>query len=168
MDLEDELLFLFIIYWYMKIKSSRRIERIRDNTSVLTGHAYTQELLGGSNTQCQELMRLSRDAYILLCNHFKERNWLQNSRNISVEEKMAIFLTIIGHNERFRMVKRRFQHSTQTIHACFHEVLRGMMQFAREVIVPTSFEANTSERQRNLREIFSVHFIKIYFKSYTE
>ena len=72
MDLEDELLFLFIIYWYMKIKSSRRIERIRDNTSVLTGHAYTQELLGGSNTQCQELMRLSRDAYILLCNHFKE------------------------------------------------------------------------------------------------
>ena len=75
---------------------------------------------------------------------------------------MAIILTIISHNERFRMVKRRFQHSTQTIHACFHEVLQGMMQFAREVIVPTSFEANTSERQRNLREIFSVHFIKIY------
>ncbi|GJS79614.1 hypothetical protein Tco_0729495 [Tanacetum coccineum] len=60
-----------------------------------------------------------------------------------------------GHNERFRMVKRRFQHSTQTIHECFHEVLRGMMQFSREVIVPTSLEENTSERHRNLREIFT-------------
>ncbi|GJY93388.1 retrovirus-related pol polyprotein from transposon TNT 1-94, partial [Tanacetum coccineum] len=58
------------------------------------------------------------------------------------------------HNECFRMIKWRFQHSTQTIHECFHEVLRGMMQFAREVIVPTTLEANTSERHRNLREIF--------------
>ncbi|GJV44380.1 hypothetical protein Tco_1428916 [Tanacetum coccineum] len=66
---------------------------------------------------------------------------------------MAMFLTIIGHNERFRMIKRRFQQSTQTIHECFHEVLRAMMQFAREIIVPTSIESNTSKRHRNLREI---------------
>ncbi|KAJ9546523.1 hypothetical protein OSB04_019066 [Centaurea solstitialis] len=69
---------------------------------------------------------------------------------------MAIFLTIIGHNERYRMVKRRFQHSTETIHRYFREVLRAIMKFAKEVIRPTSFEDthNTSERQRNLRRIF--------------
>ncbi|KAJ9546513.1 hypothetical protein OSB04_019056 [Centaurea solstitialis] len=88
MDLEDELLLVLIIYWYWKYVHSPRIERIRDNNSALTGHAYTLELLNGSNTQCVELM---------------------HSRNITVEEKMAIFLTIIGHNERYRMVKRRFQ-----------------------------------------------------------
>ncbi|KAJ9553401.1 hypothetical protein OSB04_017446, partial [Centaurea solstitialis] len=112
---------------------SSRIERVRDNTSALSGHAYTQELLNGSSTQCQELMRLSRHAYVLLCNYFKEKNWVRSSRYVSVEEKMAIFLTIIGHNELFRVVKRRFQHSTSTINKCFHEVLRGMMEFAREV-----------------------------------
>lgn len=157
MDLEEEFLFLFIIYWYLKRRASSRIGRIRDNTSSLTGNAYTQELLNGSNTQCIELMRLPREAYILLCNHFKQKNWLQNSRNISVEENMAIFLTIIGHNERFRMVKRRFQHSTQTIHACFHEVLRAMMEFAKEIVRPTSFE-ETSNRLGNLRQIFPVCF----------
>ena len=91
MDFEEELLLVLIIYWYWKYKYSPRIERIRDNTSTLTGHAYTLELLGGSNTQCVELMRLSRDAYILLCNHFKEKNWLQNSRNVTVEEKWLYF-----------------------------------------------------------------------------
>ncbi|GJX70277.1 hypothetical protein Tco_0307448 [Tanacetum coccineum] len=110
---------------WMRLKPESLENWVR-NAGRKYGHAYTQELLRRSNTQCQELMRLSRDAYVLLCNHFKERNWLQNSRNISVEEKMAMFLTIIG-----------------------------MMQFAREVIVPTSFEANTSERHRNLREIFT-------------
>ncbi|GKE09565.1 hypothetical protein Tco_1413116, partial [Tanacetum coccineum] len=66
-----------------------------------------------------------------------------------------VAVMLFSHNERFRMTKRRFQHSTQTIHECFHEVLRGMMQFSREVIVPTSLEENTSERHRNLREIFT-------------
>ena len=105
MDFEEELLLALIIYWYWKYKFSSPIERIRDNTYALSGHAYTLELLSGSNTQCVELMRLSRDAYILLCHHFKQKNWLQDSRNVTVEEKMDIFLTIIGHNERFRMVK---------------------------------------------------------------
>ena len=91
---------------------------------------------------------MSRDAYVLLCDHFKERNWLQNSRTITVEEKMAIFLMIIGHNERLRMVKRRFQHSTQTIHKCFHEVRRAMIIFVREMIVPTP-SMTTTQRQRH-------------------
>ncbi|XP_024969621.1 uncharacterized protein LOC112508984 [Cynara cardunculus var. scolymus] len=45
----------------------------------------------------------------------------------------------------------------ETIHRNFREVLRAMMKFAKEVIRPTSSEAtqNTSERQRNLRQIFS-------------
>ncbi|KAJ9568324.1 hypothetical protein OSB04_004290 [Centaurea solstitialis] len=155
MDFEEELLLVLIIYWYWKTNYSSPIERIRDNTSALSGHAYTLELLNGSNTQCVELMRLSRDAYILLCNHFKQKNWLQDSRHVTVEEKMAIFLTIIGHNERFRMVKRRFQHSTETIHRYFREVLRAMMKFAKEAIRPTHFEETpTPERQRNLRRIF--------------
>ncbi|KAL7583203.1 uncharacterized protein LOC128126141 [Lactuca sativa] len=69
---------------------------------------------------------------------------------------MAMFLHVIGHNERFRAVKERFHHSTQTIHQCFHEVLRAMMCFAREIIVPTSSNSttNTSERHRRLMQIF--------------
>ncbi|KAJ9543758.1 hypothetical protein OSB04_023465 [Centaurea solstitialis] len=156
MDRNQLIMITVIAYWYLRRRAEARIERIRDNNSILTGHTYTQELLRGSSTQCQELMRLSRDAYVLLCNHFKENNWLQSSNHISAEEKMAMFLTIIGHNERFRMVKRRFQHSTRTIHLCFHEVLNGMMEFAREVVRPTSFDGtlSMSERVRKLKEIF--------------
>ncbi|XP_076929423.1 uncharacterized protein LOC143593798 [Bidens hawaiensis] len=156
MDSDDEIIVLIFLCRHWLHLASGRIERIRDLNSALTGHAYTQELLHGSSTQCHEIMRLSRDTFVLLCNHFKQKSWLQSSSAISVEEKLAMFLTVLGHNERFRMVKRRFQHSTETIHRCFHEVLNAMMNFAREVIVPTSSNAiaNTSASHRRLKLIF--------------
>ena len=74
---------------------------------------------------------------------------------------MAIFLHVISHNDRFIKVKRRFQHSTQTVHKYFHEVLNGMMEFAKEIIVPTSTNQNSniSRRQRELLKIFPVSMI---------
>ncbi|XP_074327629.1 uncharacterized protein LOC141665545 [Apium graveolens] len=69
---------------------------------------------------------------------------------------MAIFFIVIGHNECFRVLKHDFQHSSQTIHNCFREVLNGMMEFAKEIIVPTSFDLNPDVpgNHKALRRIF--------------
>ncbi|WOG99908.1 hypothetical protein DCAR_0519264 [Daucus carota subsp. sativus] len=67
---------------------------------------------------CQEMTRHSCVAFIHLCNHFKQRGWLGDSRYSTLEEKMAIFLHVIGHND------------------CFIKVLNGMMDFSKEIIVP--------------------------------
>lgn len=154
--MNDQLLCLMIIYCYLKRFHARNIPRIRDNTSVLGGHAYTLELLNGSNTQSQDMMRMSRIAYIQLCNHFRQHQWVEDSRHATVEEKIAIFLHVISHNDRFIKVKNRFQHSTETLHRYFHEVLNGMMEFAKEVITPTTVYQNTnvSRRQKELLKIF--------------
>ncbi|XP_076896251.1 uncharacterized protein LOC143549161 [Bidens hawaiensis] len=69
---------------------------------------------------------------------------------------MAMFFMMLGHNQRFSVVKRRFQHSKQTIHKYFHEVLSRMMEFAKEVIVPTSFNPNRNipGHRKILRQAF--------------
>ncbi|GAV73070.1 DDE_4 domain-containing protein [Cephalotus follicularis] len=121
---------------------ARCIPRNRDNTSILSKNAYTLELLGGSDRKCIELMRMSRKAYVRLCTHFRHKLWLHDSKHVSVEEKMAMFLAIIGHNERYVVIKGMFQHSSQTIHKYFHDVLVAMMTFAREMIVPSTFDPN--------------------------
>ncbi|XP_074374036.1 uncharacterized protein LOC141714415 [Apium graveolens] len=94
---------------------------------------------------------------IQLCDLFKQRSWVKVSRNATVEEKIAIFLHVIRHNDRFIKVKNRFQHSIETLHRYFHEVLNGMMELAKEVIVPTPYDQNTSrsKRQKKLLKIFS-------------
>ncbi|GAV64722.1 LOW QUALITY PROTEIN: DDE_4 domain-containing protein, partial [Cephalotus follicularis] len=108
------------------------------STSILSGHANTLELLTGLDRQRIELMRMSREAYVRLCMHFRQRLWLQDNRHVSVEEKMTIFLTIIRHNERLG----EFQHSSQTVRKYFHEVLNAIMKFTRSMIVPTTFDTN--------------------------
>ncbi|KAD4385392.1 hypothetical protein E3N88_25560 [Mikania micrantha] len=115
---------------------------MRDNDSSMTGHKYTLELLQGGPKQCHELLRMSLESFVRLCAHFRVNYSLKDSKHVSVEEKMAMFLMIIGHNQRYVVVKRRFQHSKQTIHKFFYEVLDKMMLFAKDMIVPTSFNPN--------------------------
>ncbi|KAF3788920.1 hypothetical protein EJ110_NYTH05917 [Nymphaea thermarum] len=49
---------------------------------------------------------------------WKDRNLLEDARDITVEEQVAMLLLTIGHNERNRAVQNTFQHSGQTITIC--------------------------------------------------
>ncbi|XP_052619593.1 uncharacterized protein LOC128125970 [Lactuca sativa] len=122
----------------------------------MTGHEYTLELLHRNRLQCVEVLRMSRDSFVRLCAHFRANYSLKDSKHVSVEEKMTMFFMMIGHNQRYVIIKRRFQHSKQTIHKFFYEVLDKMMLFAQDVIVPTSFNPNPNipGHNRRLRRIF--------------
>ncbi|XP_075099149.1 uncharacterized protein LOC142176015 [Nicotiana tabacum] len=59
-------------------------------------------------------------------------------------------------NERFVVIKRRFQHSSQTVHKYFHEVLEAMMKFAKEEILSTTSDSNLHipSSHKKLRNFF--------------
>ncbi|XP_052625019.1 uncharacterized protein LOC128132471 [Lactuca sativa] len=122
----------------------------------MTGHEYTLELLHRNRLQCVEVLRMSRESFVRLCAHFRANYSLKDNKHVSVEEKMAMFLMMIGHNQRYVIIKRRFQHSKQTIHKFFYEVLEKMMLFAQDVIVSTSFNPNPNipGHNRRLRRVF--------------
>ncbi|XP_052623631.1 uncharacterized protein LOC122196073 [Lactuca sativa] len=122
----------------------------------MTGHEYTLELLHRNRLQCVEVLRMSHDSFVRLCAHFRANYSLKDSKHVSVEEKMVMFLMMIGHNQRYVIIKQRFQHSKQTIHKFFYEVLEKMMIFAQDVIVRTSFNPNPniSGHNRRLRRVF--------------
>ncbi|KAL7597637.1 hypothetical protein Lser_V15G22777 [Lactuca serriola] len=122
----------------------------------MTGHEFTLELLHRNPLQCLEVLRMSRESFVRLCAHFRVNYALKDSKHVSVEEKMAMFLMMIGHNQRYVIIKRRFQHSKQTIHKFFHEVLSKMLLFAHDIIVPTSFNPNPNipGHNRRLRRVF--------------
>ncbi|XP_062075405.1 protein ALP1-like [Humulus lupulus] len=63
-----------------------------------------------------------------------------NSRYLSVEEQVAMFLFVIGHNERHRVVAERFQHSISTTSHYFRKVLKAICRLSKELITPPSFD----------------------------
>ncbi|GMI75413.1 hypothetical protein like AT5G41980 [Hibiscus trionum] len=67
-------------------------------------------------------------AFFNLCDILTRNNLLQSTRAVSVREQVIIFLYIIGHNVRFRVIGSRYYRSTETIHRYFKIVLRAILK----------------------------------------
>jgi hypothetical protein len=88
--------------------------------------------------QCVELLRMSKVPFFELCGLFRSRHMLRDSIHSSVEEQVAMFLHVVGHNQRFRVLKFTFRRSTETISRYFHEVLSAIGELRTEMITPPS------------------------------
>jgi len=88
-------------------------ERVR--TSVLTGRMYMQELLNGHPRRFKEITRMELPTFLAICQDLQEVE-LKETLNVSVEEQLTMFLSVVGHGWSNRDVQERFQHSGETVY----------------------------------------------------
>ncbi|CAN6982315.1 unnamed protein product [Brassica oleracea var. botrytis] len=90
---------------------------------------------------CLQLLRMSLPCFTALCNILQTNYGLQPTSNISIEESVAIFLVICGHNEVQRDVGLRFGRNQETVMRKFSEVLTATELLACDYIrTPTTQE----------------------------
>ena len=87
----------------------------RCRTSILTGRMYIQELLTGHSRRFKEVARMQLPTFSAICQDLRKVG-LADTLAISVEEQLAMFLSITGHRWSNRNVQERFQHSGETVH----------------------------------------------------
>jgi hypothetical protein len=85
---------------------------------------------------------MRRTPFFQLCNLFRDRGLLQDSINSTIEEQVAMFLHVVGHNQRFRVIEMTFRRSGETISHYFQEVLYAVGQLHNEMIVPHSISVH--------------------------
>lgn len=88
------------------------------------------------DVHCVNLLRMKRRPFFLLCDLFRSRQLVTDSIHASVEEQVAMFLHVVGHNERFRVVDLSFRRSRETISRYFQKVLYAVGEPRNELIVP--------------------------------
>jgi hypothetical protein len=82
----------------------------------LPGGDYLRELLdSGNSKRIYRILRMKKETFTSLCSWLQINGGLENTRNVLVEEQVAIFLWIINFNTSMSIVAERFQHSTETI-----------------------------------------------------
>ena len=70
-------------------------------------------------------------------NELRQHEYLKEGKGrIDVQESVAMFLYIIGHNTRIRGVADMFQHSTETMSRKFQKVLRTVHSCDQHLIKP--------------------------------
>jgi hypothetical protein len=97
-----------------------------------------QRIYRSTDIECVSMIRMSRTPFFALCDLFRQRGLVPESAGCSVEEQVAMFLHIVGHNPRFRVVHQSFARSIDTIHRNFHQVLYAIGEIRNEVIKPPS------------------------------
>ncbi|KAH6813320.1 hypothetical protein C2S51_022338 [Perilla frutescens var. frutescens] len=102
------------------------------------GSGFMAEVLNGPDDLCREMFRMDKHVFHKLSNTLRQRGMLRDTAGVMIEEQLAIFLNIVGHNERNRVIQERFQHSGETISRHFNNVLKAVKSLSREFLQPPS------------------------------
>ncbi|CAK9154795.1 unnamed protein product [Ilex paraguariensis] len=107
-------------------------QRCRSMSPV--GPGFMTKLLNGDDNLCREMLRMDKHVFHKLCGTLRQRAMLRDTAGVMIEEQLAIFLNIVGHNERNRVIQERFQHSGETISRHFNNVLKAIKSLSRELL----------------------------------
>jgi hypothetical protein len=95
-------------------------------------------IYNSTDGECIAMLRMGRAAFFSLCNLFRDRGLVMDSTNASIEEQVAMFLYVVGHNQRFRVVHQSFRRSVEIVSRHFHQVLYAVGELRAELIKPPS------------------------------
>ena len=102
--------------------------------SYLSGKSWVEELLSSKGSQCHENLRMSLDCFIVLRETLIHRGLLQNTRVMSIDKQLAIFLHTLAHNVTNRVAANRFNHSGAIVSLYFQKVLDAVCKVYRSYI----------------------------------
>lgn len=101
-----------------------------------SGSGFMTRVLEGHDNVCRQMFRMDKHVFSKLCGTLRQRGMLRDTAGVMIEEQLAIFLNIVGHNERNRVIQERFQHSGETISRHFNNVLKAIKSLSREFLLP--------------------------------
>lgn len=108
-----------------------------------------------SDLACVENTRMDRAAFHKLCTMLKVVGGLVPTKNMDVEELVAMFLHILAHHAKNRIIKRQFVRSGETISRHFSKVLLAVLRCHEQLLKQPQpiLENSTDERWK----YFKVH-----------
>lgn len=96
---------------------------------------HMRRLINLGDADCVANLRMNRNAFSRLCYLMEHIGGLVNSRYVSVEEKVAMFLSILAHHKKNRIVKYDFLRSGQTVSKHIHVVLKALFKISSLLLV---------------------------------
>ncbi|XLR47360.1 hypothetical protein S83_032020, partial [Arachis hypogaea] len=95
--------------------------------------------------KCRDVIRIGFEAFRSLCQKLRGTGRVKDSTRSTVEEQVAKFLHIIGHNVKTRTIFFFFHRSGETINHHFHNVLYAILSLEGDFVKPQSSLALPSD-----------------------
>ena len=84
------------------------------HTNTQTGLEWVQYILTRHEKKCRRNFRMPSYVFRDLCNTLRQYGYY-GTKNVALEESLAMTLMVLGHARGNRMVQERFQHLGETV-----------------------------------------------------
>ncbi|XP_042044486.1 uncharacterized protein LOC121790295 [Salvia splendens] len=92
-------------------------------------------IVGITDRTCIDYLRIDRNTFGRLCRLLRDQIGLIDQKFMTLEEQVAMFLCLLSHHEKTRIVGFNFMRSSQTVSHYMHIVLCGMLQLYEVLLV---------------------------------
>ncbi|XP_047978542.1 uncharacterized protein LOC125220411 [Salvia hispanica] len=111
---------------------------------------YINRLVRVNDRVCLDNLRVDRNAFARLCIMLRETGELADGRYVSIEQQVAMFLGILAHHKKNRVVKFEFWRSGYTVSKYFHAVLKAVLKLHRTfLVVPDAVSEHCDDNRWN-------------------
>uniref|UniRef100_A0ACD5Z5J3 Uncharacterized protein n=1 Tax=Avena sativa TaxID=4498 RepID=A0ACD5Z5J3_AVESA len=157
-QVEDE----FVMFVLPTIEGS---EKKPMHTSMLPGGMYVNEILTGHESLCKRQFRMEVDIFHALVRKLREKKLIGDSREVSLKEKVAIFLYAVAKYASNQTLQDRFQRSPETISRHFGVVLDAITKLTCIYVRPPSLQPHHILRKPHFYPYF---IVRMYFHFFSQ
>ncbi|CAN0887113.1 hypothetical protein LINGRAHAP2_LOCUS15535 [Linum grandiflorum] len=111
-----------------------------------------------SDKLCINMCRVRIDIFDSLCHLLKDEGGLQRTKNMDIDEMVAIFLVTVGHNIKNRTAQFLFQRSGETISRVFKLVLLAILKLSPLLLAhPSPVPADCADKRwKHFQVLFDI------------
>ena len=148
----------------MLASTAYNLRRIPDSTYRLDFHvkrACLRAMIYSNDTTCFNQIRMYRSTFDRLCHMLDTIGGLKPTTHMLVDEQVAMFLNILAHDHKNRVIQFEFSRSGETVSRYFNAVKRCVEITVTSFEIPT---AHTRIVQRGKMEALpgNSHFEKMF------
>ena len=91
-------------------------------------------LIQESDVHCKSELRVNRQTFNIICEMLKEIGGLTRTKNMSVDEIVAMFLYTLAHHKKNRSIAHFFIRSGETVSRQFNLCLRAILKLHEHLL----------------------------------
>lgn len=133
------------------------MRRVRPRYSLINydRDATLYRLIYENDTNCIENLGMNSRSFIKLCGMFKTIGRLKDTKNMLVDEQVAMFLHILAHHVKNRVIKFIFHRSGETINRHFSLVCNAVIRLQAELLKkPEPISQNNTDENWKWFKVF--------------
>lgn len=153
--------FMGYFIWLMPIRKRHFLMMKKNRKGLRIDNL--RKIINESDRNCVSQLRMDRRTFSILCEMVRDIGGLGGSRNMSLEEIVAMFLYTLAHHQKNRTIANYFDRSGETVSRQFNLCLRAILKLHGKLLKsPEPISGDCTDENWKDFKVYNIIFFIIF------